>query len=148
LHNEAGARSQPPEGASRQHRRAVGRPEKNLCTDRKKGGLVNDEALLLGLLQGGHDTILVDGADGRSGYAQRYPSILLRDVEALFLQVGVELTLGFVVGVRYVVAYAGTLAGQITNSGHDIEGLDDAIPKRAANIGKIQPNTKLAENEE
>jgi hypothetical protein len=67
---------------------------------------------------------------------------LLGDVEALFLQVGVELTLGFVVGVRYVVAYAGTLAGQITNSGHDIEGLDDAIPKRAANIGKIQPTTK------
>jgi len=120
---------------------------KNPKNCRGRGGLINDEALLLGLLQGGHDAILVDGADGRSGYFQRYPGVLLRDVKALFLQVGVELTLGLVVGVRYVVAYAGTLAGQITNSGHDIEGLDDAIPKRAANIGKIQPTTKLIENE-
>jgi hypothetical protein len=82
--------------------------------------LVNDEALLLGLLQDRHDTILVDGADGGGSNFQRYPSILFGDVEALLLQVRIELTLGFVVGVRNVVAYAGTLAGQITNSGHDI----------------------------
>ena len=91
--------------------------------------------MLLSLLQGGHDAILVDGADGRSRYFQRYPSILLRDVKALLLQVGVELALSLVVGVRHIVTYTGTLAGQITNSGHDIERLLDAIPKRAANIG-------------
>jgi hypothetical protein len=39
--------------------------------------------------------------------------------------------------VRHVVTHAGTLAGQITNSGHDIERLIDANPKRAANIRKI-----------
>ena len=91
--------------------------------------------MLFSLLQGGHDAILVDGADGRSRYFQRNPSIMLRDVEALLLQVGVKLALSLVVGVRHVVTYAGTLAGQITNSGHDIERLVDAIPKRAANIG-------------
>jgi hypothetical protein len=141
LHNEADANTSLPQkpGISTGAKLAGPKKPKNLP---QKGGLVNDEALFLRLLQGGHDAILVDGADGRGSYFQRNPSILLRDVEALFLQVGVELTLGFVVGVRYVVAYAGTLAGQITNSGHDIEGLDDAIPKRAANIGKIQPITK------
>ena len=104
--------------------------------------LVYNEALLLGLLQDRHDAVLVDGADSGGSYFQRNPGVLLGDVEALFLQVRIELALGLVVSVRNVVTNAGTLAGQITNSGHDIEGLDDAIPKRAANIGKIQPTTK------
>jgi hypothetical protein len=99
--------------------------------------LVVNKALLLSLLQGGHDAILVDGTDGGGSYFQRNPSVLLRNVKALFLQVGVELALGLVVGVRHVVTHTGTLAGQITNSGHDIERLIDANPKRAANIRKI-----------
>jgi hypothetical protein len=99
--------------------------------------------LLLRLLQGGHDAILVDGADGAGSYAQGYPGVLLGDVKALLLQVRVEFTLSLVIGVRYVVTYAGTLAGQITNSGHDIERLVDATTKRAAKISKNVRNVKM-----
>lgn len=73
--------------------------------------LVNDEAFFLRLLQGGHDAILVDGANGAGSYFQRNPSIFLGNIEALLLQVRIKLALRLVVGVRHVVAYAGTLAG-------------------------------------
>ena len=76
--------------------------------------------MLFRLLQDRHDAVLVDGADSASSYFQRYPRIFLGDVEALLLQIRVEFAFGLIVSVRHVVAYAGTLAGQITNSGHDI----------------------------
>ena len=101
------------------------------------------QALLLGLLQDRHDAVLVDGADGGRSHFQGHPSVLLGDVKTLFLQVRIELALGLVIGVRNVVANAGTLAGQITNTGHDIGGLINyKAGKRAANIGKSLVFTK------
>ena len=52
-----------------------------------------------------------NGADGRSGYLEGNPLPGFRTVKLLELQIRIEPTLGFDVGVGNMVAFDGTLSG-------------------------------------
>src|SRR5690606_32098187 len=76
----------------------------------------------------GVDAALVDGAQAVAGHAQLHPAILARHPEPAIVQVGLERAPGLVVGVGYVVTGHRFLAGDLTDSGHDVlsdsRGLD------------------------
>ena len=52
-----------------------------------------------------------NGADGRSGYLEGNPLPGFRNVKLLELQIRIEPTLGFDVGVGNMVAFDGTFSG-------------------------------------
>ena len=52
-----------------------------------------------------------NGADGRSGYLEGNPLAGFRNVKLFELQIRIEPTLGFDVGVGNMVAFDGTLSG-------------------------------------
>ena len=52
-----------------------------------------------------------DGTDGRSGYLEGDPLPGFSNVKLFELQIGIEPTLGFDVGVGNMVAFDGTLSG-------------------------------------
>ena len=52
-----------------------------------------------------------DGADGRSGYLEGDPFAGFRNEKLFELQIRIEPTLGFDVGVGNMVAFDGTLSG-------------------------------------
>ena len=56
-------------------------------------------------------TVFGNGADGRSGYLEGNPLPGFRNEKLLELQIRIEPTLGFDVGVGNMVAFDGTLSG-------------------------------------
>jgi len=62
--------------------------------------------------------MLVDGLDCFGRHFQGYPTILLRNEKALFLQIREESALSFIVRVRNIVPHLRSFSGDFTNSGH------------------------------
>src|SRR5690554_469977 len=68
--------------------------------------------------QDGVNADLVDSAQRLGGYTQADPAVFALYPETARLQVGKETTLGFVVGVRDVVAHHRALAGNLAYACH------------------------------
>jgi len=73
-------------------------------------------AFFYGLFQHGGDAFLVDVFNGGGGYLQGDPHIVFRDVEFFYLEVGVKLAFGLLVGEGNVVAHDGLFPGEVANS--------------------------------
>jgi hypothetical protein len=69
--------------------------------------------------QGGFQSYTANDAYGMSGYFQFDEFAFIFHEKSLYLQIGVKLSLGSVVGVRYVVTNSCSLSGYLTNSRHD-----------------------------
>jgi hypothetical protein len=87
-----------------------------------------EETLLLGLLDGGADTDLINGAHARSAHTQSDGLLLLRDEILAVLQVRGERAAGLTVGVGHSVAGDDVLTGDLADLGHGFYEL------RAANV--------------
>ena len=73
---------------------------------------------LLGLLENNANSSSINGPEHRGRCPKSNPSILLRQIKFLLLQVRVEPPLGFVVGVRDCITPLRTFPSDVANSCH------------------------------